>query len=115
MGLDGVGRGGTPGVSLPQVGAPSAGKTFQAPTEADSVAPPVSVAAQVVTEPTPLDRWRAGEIDREAYLDLKVDDATAHLQGLHPEELDAVKTVLRGQLASDPALGDLVRRVTSKD
>jgi hypothetical protein len=75
----------------------------------------VSVAAQVVTEPTPLDRWRAGEIDREAYLDLKVDDATAHLQGLHPEELDAVKTVLRGQLASDPALGDLVRRVTSKD
>jgi hypothetical protein len=36
-----------------------------------------------------------GEIDREGYLDLKVDDATAHLQGLHPEELDAVKTILR--------------------
>jgi hypothetical protein len=115
MGLDGVGRGGTPGVALPRVDAPSGPQTFQAPTEADSVAPAGSVAAQVVTEPTPLDRWRAGEIDREGYLDLKVDDATARLQGLHPEELDAVKTVLRGQLASDPALGDLVRHVTGKD
>jgi hypothetical protein len=76
------------------------------------LAPAGELAATLPANATPLERLRAGEIDRDGYLDLKVDDATAHLSGLHPEELDAVKTVLRGQLASDPALVELVRQAT---
>ena len=38
-----------------------------------------------------LERLRAGEIDLDGYLDLKVNEATAHLHGLGTTELEGVK------------------------
>ena len=54
-------------------------------------------------------RLRAGEIDVNGYVDLKVDEATRDLHGLSPAELGDIKQMLREQLASDPGLVDLVR------
>ena len=74
-----------------------------APRPADAVAP---------VGPTPLERLRAGQIDLPTYLDLKVDDATAHLRGVRPTELDAIRKMLRDQLTTDPALTELVKHAT---
>lgn len=60
----------------------------------------------------PLERLRAGEVDVQGYLDLKVHEATAHLSTLPPIELEALRAALRDRLATDPALVDLVRTAT---
>jgi hypothetical protein len=66
-------------------------------------------------DPTsPLGRLRAGEVDVHGYIDLKVDQATSALKGLSPTELDAIKSVLRDQMKTDPGLADLVRTATGK-
>lgn len=63
---------------------------------------------------SPLARLRAGEIDVNGYVDLKVEAATQKLQGLNKAELDTIKKALREQIASDPSLVDLVRTATGK-
>jgi phosphoserine phosphatase len=63
----------------------------------------------------PLERFRAGEISLDAYLDLKVEEATRHLVGLPVTQLDQVRTALRKQIAETPELEELVRAIaTSK-
>ncbi len=46
------------------------------------------------------------------YLDAKVQEATAHLHGVPRAELDAIRKMLREQIATDPALADLVKQAT---
>jgi hypothetical protein len=75
---------------------------------------PLASAAAAV-EPTraaPLERLRSGEVDVHGYLDLKVDEATAHLKHLPPAELTSIRKMLRDQLSTDPALADLVQQAT---
>ena len=63
---------------------------------------------------SPLDRFRAGEIDLRGYLDLKVEEATAHLRDLPAAEMDDIKRTLREKLATDPELVSLVRQATGR-
>lgn len=116
MGLDGIGRENVPPATMPSVEAEprATTKTFQVQRDADAV-PAEPVRGAVPADATPLERLRAGEIDRDTYIDLKVDGATVHLHGLRPEELDTVRTLLHGQLANDPVLLDLVRQATGKE
>jgi hypothetical protein len=68
-------------------------------------------AEAVGTEP--LDRLRSGEISVSQYIDIKVEQATAHLdKRLTAEQLSFVKESLREQLANDPALVELVQSAT---
>ena len=58
-----------------------------------------------------LKRLRAGLIDSDGYLDLKVDEAVAHVQHvLTPAKLRALRGDLRQCLEIDPTLADLVAR-----
>jgi hypothetical protein len=61
---------------------------------------------------SPLARLRAGEIDVNAYVDLKIEDATKGIRGLPPAELAEIKKILRDQIATDPSLVDLVKQST---
>lgn len=61
-----------------------------------------------------LARLRAGEIDVNGYVDLKIDEATKGLEGLSPAELDDIRKMLRDQMATDPGLSDLVRTATGQ-
>jgi hypothetical protein len=63
---------------------------------------------------TPLERLKAGEIDLDGYLDLKVDQATAHLHGLGAHEMKGLRLALRHELASDPGLAALVESATGQ-
>jgi hypothetical protein len=74
--------------------------------------PALENIANVKSAATPLERLRAGQIDVNTYMDQKVTEATAHLRGLRPSELDSIQRMLRDKLASDPALADLVKGAT---
>jgi hypothetical protein len=121
MGIDRIGKGGAPPApdtkgteSLEKKGAVD--KPFAANLERPDAAKQASAteAAQAAQASSPLARLRAGEIDVNGYMDLKVDEATHGLQGLPRAELDEIKRVLRDQLATDPGLTDLVRTATGQ-
>jgi hypothetical protein len=100
-----------------QVGA--TGKTFEVRPSPTSASPPPATASTAPVAPTtaassPLEKLRAGEIDLDRYLDLKVNDATAHLGGLRAHESEELRALLRTQLTTDPSLVDLVRQATGQ-
>jgi hypothetical protein len=112
MSIDRIGKGAPPPAPpVEQAGASrvTGGTAFevnaprpQAPAQASAIEPPRAA----------LDRLRAGEIDLSGYLDLKVDEATAHLAALPTAELQAIQHALRERIASDPMLVELVRTAT---
>lgn len=118
MGIDRVGKGGAPPTAPEAQGSTAVDKkshvekvfTVDRPEEAGRAAK--AEAAGTLQEASPLARLRAGEIDVNGYVDLKVEEATKNLEGLTTAELDDIKTLLRDQLATDPGLTDLVRAAT---
>ncbi len=61
-----------------------------------------------------LERLRAGEINAPTYLDVQVQDATAHLRGMRPDALHAIQRMLRDGIVTDPALASLAHQVTGQ-
>jgi hypothetical protein len=138
MGIDRIGKGPpAPEASPSPVPDPERGgagpvkpgsgaeRPFAAPPVVAPASPPLppSAAAPAGTVAAPpvalggasaLERLRAGEIDLEGYLDAKVLEATRHLVGLPAAELLAIQQALRDELATDPALSDLVTHATGK-
>jgi hypothetical protein len=113
MGIDGIGKSGAPppGVGLDRTVAP---KTTEV-GGADTAFQVGKAAATEAAAPTSLDQVRSGAISVSQYLDHKVNEATSHLEGrLGPEQLSFIKSSLREQLASDPALVDLVKSATGQ-
>ena len=117
MGIDRIGKGGAPPAAPETQGSGSVEKkggvekTFSV-ERTEATKQPAEVAATEGT--SALARLRAGEIDVNTYVDLRVDEATKGLEGLSAAELDDIKKVLRDQMATDPALTDLVRTATAK-
>jgi uncharacterized protein (DUF2342 family) len=117
MGIDRIGKKGPPTPAPPkEVRGPSpsgeAGRPFEVSKPAQGGVRAPAHAGAVEPARTALDRLRAGEVDVKGYVDLKVDEATAHLGKLPSVELDALRRTLRERLSSDPTLADLVRSAT---
>jgi hypothetical protein len=112
MGIDGIGKKGPPVPPTPgEVGGPARSTGAARPFEVSEGAPAAEAGA-VQAPRTALERLRAGEIDVNGYVDIKVHEATAHLAALTPAQLEDVRAALRERMASDPALVDLVRKAT---
>lgn len=111
MGIDGIGKPPAPGG--PASPAAAGSPTRVSPTgERFEVSRADAPGAAQGTDP--LSRLERGEIGVDAYLDARVTEAVAHLEGqLASEQLELVKSTLREQLSSDPVLTELVRRATS--
>jgi hypothetical protein len=59
---------------------------------------------------SPFERLRSGAIDLPQYVELRVQEATAHLEGLVPPvDLEAIRAELREVVASDPDVAALAR------
>lgn len=115
MGIDRIGNKGPP--TPPPSGEIGGIASSPARTERTFQVPGATASAPAVAATRPvaaLDRLRAGEIDLDGYLDLKVDEATGHLASLPPVELAGIRGALRDRLASDPTLVDLVRTATGQ-
>lgn len=113
MPIDRIGKGGpvapsqAPSEANPAAKTEKTGRTFEVRSEKSEAKAGATHVGGVAA--TPLDRLHAGHVDVNGYLDLKVEEATAHLHGLNPTELTAIHKMLREQLVSDPALSDLVK------
>jgi hypothetical protein len=118
MAIDRIGKGGGVPPTPETQGTGAANKAAGAERPFSVEKPGASEQAQkagavdAASAASPLARLRAGAIDVHGYVDLKVEEATRNLRGLAPSELDAIKKVLREQMASDPTLLDLVRAAT---
>jgi hypothetical protein len=118
MGIDRIGKGGAPPATPETLGTGSVEKKGHV-EKAFSVERPDATrhasqagATEAAEGSSALARLRAGEIDVNGYVDLKVDEATKGLEGLSPAELDDIKKVLRDQMSTDPGLTDLTRTAT---
>lgn len=114
MGIDSIGKKGPP---LPPDahGVSGAARPAEASRHFSvGKSAPAEGAGPVGATPTALDRLRAGEVDVNGYVDLKVNEATEHLKMLPAAELERIKASLRDRMATDPALIDLVRTATGK-
>jgi hypothetical protein len=106
MGIDRIGRASTGGAPI----VPGAEPTAAVSPSFEACA---AQAVQPSSEASLLQRLHAGEIDVQRYLDLRVEQATAHLTAsLDAERLQFIREALRSQLESDPVLMDLVQRAT---
>jgi len=107
MGIDGIGqRGGAPKVDSAVTSVTgSENEKFELAAESVDRAE----GAQL------LERVQRGEVQLDAYLDVRVNDAVGHLEGkLSSEQLEFVREELREQLRNDPVLLELVRRATGQ-
>jgi hypothetical protein len=56
---------------------------------------------------------RRGELTLDAYLDFRADESVRGLRGrISAEKLELVRGEVREQLAADPVLAEIVKRVT---
>jgi len=113
MGIDGIGKPGPPIAPAPPT---STGPT--SPAAHVDHAPFAERAAEArapsaVVEPrAALEQLRAGAINLDGYLDIKVHEATASMGDLAPAQLARVRSALRDRISSDPTLVELVRKAT---
>jgi hypothetical protein len=112
MGIDRTGRTGSP--PPPQEIREHSPVAPSSPPFDVKAATPVAQTSGIDAPRTALDRWRTGEIDLHGYIDIKAHEATAHLVGIPPNELDAIRGALRERMATDPALAELVRGATGR-
>lgn len=111
MSIDRIGK---PPSAAPPAGASIASTGSQRPFSIRE-AEQASGAGAPATAASPADQVRRGEMSIDAYLDLRIDEATRHLRGrLGPEALAQIQGTLRAQLASDPLLQELVKSATGQ-
>jgi hypothetical protein len=115
MPIDRIGKGG--GVSPQVPGASGTGgssptkKVFEIDAPAAAAGAPAAAGVERVAA-SPLEQLRAGKIDVNQYVDLKLDEATSHLRGLRASELQQIREVLRDKIVQDPQFVDLMRQAT---
>jgi hypothetical protein len=108
--VDRIGKGGAPPPGAGPTGPArptETGKTFEV-DKAGAVRPVDRVATPA------LDQLKAGKIDFNEYLEVKVQEATQHLEGLTPVQLDTIRGMLKDRMSTDPELLDLVKQATGR-
>jgi hypothetical protein len=111
MAIDGIGKPPISGALGSVGGADSTGAASK--TEFALESPPSTESAKRtgVVDGALLSQVQSGQITRDQYLDLRVDEAVKHLAGqLSPEKLDVIRATLREQLSTDPLLIAMARR-----
>jgi hypothetical protein len=110
MSIDGIRKSSPPAGSPTASGEVPRSAEVGRPFEAQRTTPAAEVAP--LAQSGPLGSLQSGAVNVEGYLDLKVNEATAHLAGLPASDLLRVRAALRERLATDPTLVDLVRNAT---
>lgn len=112
MGIDRIGKGAPP--ASPSTEAPQAATrkdgTFSLDRTGSSM--PTEGTTRAEGPSSALAKLRAGEIDVEGYVTLRIEDATRGLSGLSPSELADIRSMLRDEIATDPSLTELFRLTT---
>ncbi len=118
MAIDRIGKGGgtppgTGGATGPGR-AQETGKTFEVDKTEGAKEAAAAQKTAAVSGTSPLAELKAGRLSLDGYLDAKVHEATAHLEGMPPAKLETLRSMLRERLASDPTLTELVSQATGQ-
>jgi len=110
-GIGGPGGSGKVGGPTPASAPPEGSASVSRPTGASfGEAVAKTQTAGTVDAASPLEQLRAGRVDRQAYVELRVQEATAHLENkLAPVDLEKIRAELRDAVEQDPDLAALVR------
>ena len=97
---------GVSGPGAPDAARPTEGARFGEALDRNGRTEATSGTAEV----SPLTRLRAGEIDTKQYVELRVQEATAHLDGvLPPSDLEKIRADLHDLIEHDPDVAALVK------
>ncbi len=110
-GIGGAGGGGPPGKIGGVTGpaAPAAGGAT-GPKGASFGETLGTKGTEQASGATPLERLKSGELDLKGYVDVRVREATAHLDGvLSADDLAKVQDELRDVIENDPDIAALVK------
>ncbi len=111
MSIDRIGKGG--GSPASGIGQPGSASSADVGSKAGSEFKVEKSGPAEAVANGPLEQLRSGEISVSQYLDIKVQEATAHLdQRLTAEQLSFIRDSLRDQLSTDPVLVELVQSTT---
>ena len=87
---------------------PSTGKSFSEAVRGEGI--DRAKGTEAAAGPSPLERLRKGEIDLKAYVDIRVEQATAHLDGvLARADLEKMRAELKDVIEQDPDVAALVK------
>ena len=109
-GIGGAGGGGPPKIGGPTgPAAPNAASKAGGPKGA-SFGETLGTKGAEQAGASPLERLRSGELDLKGYVDVRVREATAHLEKvLSPGDLAKVQDELRDVIENDPDIAALVK------
>jgi hypothetical protein len=111
MAVDGVGKPPIPGVSGPAASISNSERPAKAEFHIESPGGLSPTAKVSSVSSDLLDRVEAGQITQQQYLDIKSEQAVAHLVGHLPtEQIELIRATLRDQLSNDPLFERLVRQ-----
>ncbi|MCC6647294.1 MAG: hypothetical protein IT374_17195 [Polyangiaceae bacterium] len=92
-------------MSIARVGGPSAPAAVGGADASRAVEAAAAPGASEVAAPSPAEQVRAGSMSVAAYVELRVQEATRHLEGaLDTAQLGEVREALRGEWLSEPKL-----------
>ena len=95
-------------MSIDRIGGPSSPAPIGAADAARALDKPESLAPEQAEAPGPAEQVRAGSLEVGAYVDLRVDEATRHLEGsLSAADLEVVRDTLKSELLQDATLRSL--------
>jgi hypothetical protein len=109
--VDRIGKG-SGGLSGPT--GPTHATEARKPFEADRTTGVPHSEGVDATQPSALEQLKAGKIDVKEYLEMKVYEATSHLEGLSTGQIDVIRNTLRDRMTTDPELIDLIQRATGR-
>ncbi len=115
MAVDGIGR--PPISGLPSQASSIGGTELTAKTEftVDVAKEAASSTPVAAVDSNLMHQLALGQVTQEQYLDMKAEQAVAHLVGRLPtDQIELIRATLRDQLSDDPMFARLLRQVTSE-
>jgi hypothetical protein len=110
-GIGGAGGGGPPKVGGPTgPAAPGSTSPTSGPKGASFGEVLGTKGVDKTSTASPLERLKSGELDLKGYVDVRVREATAHLEKvLSPADLEKIQDELRDVIENDPDIAALVK------
>ena len=107
MGIDRIGKPKGPGAGVPTGASGVSGASGVDKFRVESR------KTESVNDASPIGQLQSGKIGVDQYLDVKVEQATQHLEGKLPvDKLQWIRETLRSQMEKDPMLAEMVKRVS---
>ncbi len=112
MGIDGISKKGPTPPTAPTPSEAGTKATFVVGGPSGPV--PTTVGPLDEASRAMLDGVRKGDVTLDAFVEHRIETATAHLRHLPPGQLEGIRAELRSRMVTDPSLVELLRQATGQ-